>query len=187
MNARLVAMILWPGLALAGAAAADEPGWFLESPAAAGHAELGVDLLAPQFGEQKSSPLSLSAGYRFSESFSLRAQIREIVFNPSHNQPCSETDFACAAGRHSSLDFSAGYALSLMPAFLLHSDLAVYGRLGIQGWNVEANGDPSVNKSDLLFGIGMGYDVSNPLRLQLEYRSMDLDIKLTSIGFSWRF
>lgn len=187
MRERLLAIMLCAGVAPATVAAADEPGWFLEQPSAFANAELGIDLLAPRFDVWEHPLLTLSAGYRFNESFSLRARVYEVATDTNHGQRCTDTDFVCSSAGQLALDYVAGYSLSLMPAFLLHDDLAVYGHLGVQGWNVEANGDPNVKKSDLLFGIGVGYDVSNPLRLQLEYRSMDLDIKLTSVGFSWRF
>ena len=184
MRMRLFALLLLAVLSCG--TAADERGWFLEQPVTAA-TELGADLLAPRYNVPDHLLLALNAGYRFNASFSLQAKFRGLVTDRSRGFPCADSDYACSALEYRPLDDTTGYALSLMPSILLHDDLAIYGRLGIQGWNVEANGNPDLKKRDLLFGIGLGYDVSNPLRLQLEYRSLDLDIKLTSVGFSWRF
>lgn len=187
MIERPLAVMAWASLMLAAAAAAEEPGWFLEQPPYADRVELGADVLAPRNVLDAQPTLSLSGGYRFSEYFLLRATIRELVVDTERMARCMDGDFTCAVAAYASFDPTPGYSLSLVPAILLHDDLAFYGRLGIQEWSLMEIGESSLKKSELLFGIGIGYDVSNPLRLQLEYRSMDLDIKLTSIGFSWRF
>lgn len=186
MRKHFFALLLTQALALSGIAAAEEQGWFLEQPSPTTFGS-SADLLVSHVRVSDVHVPALNAGYRFNEAFTILALFREVIMDPARVLRCEEGDFACAAVNPPALDDATGYSLSLMPALMLHDDLAVYGHLGIQGWNVEANGNPDLRRRELLFGIGVGYDISNPLRLQLEYRSLDLDIKLTSVGFSWRF
>lgn len=169
--------------------AAEQPGWFLEIPADAALRAENAALLQPVsngHADEKES-LNLRAGFRFSEAFSLSAALDEYLLDTSARHRCAATDFVCQAGRVRTIDQGSAYSLSLAPSIRLDDELSIYGHLGLQSWKIHHGGDGAINSREVLFGIGVGYDVSNPFRLQLEYRSMDLDIKLTSIGFTWRF
>lgn len=183
----LIALSLY---GLTGAAMAEQPGWFLEAPADEHVLESNAWLLLPikQPGLQNDRQYALNfrAGFRFSEAFTLSAGLDEYLLNNTRGQFCAASDFVCQASRERLIDYGTAYTVSLAPAIRLDEELSIYGHLGVQGWNVESGAD-AVSSRELLFGIGVGYDISNPFRLQLEYRSMDLDIKLTSIGFTWRF
>lgn len=131
--------------------------------------------------------LNLRAGFQFSSTFSLSAGLDEYLLDTAGRKNCAATDFVCLAGRERAIDYGTAYSFSLAPAIKLDDELSIYGHLGVQRWSIKNGGDSAANNREVLFGVGVGYDISNPFRLQLEYRSMDLDIKLTSIGFSWRF
>lgn len=172
---------------LVGTTAAGDYGWFLETPRTSDRAGVGAELLKPRVESASQDILNLRAGYRFSEVFTLHAGLDEYLLDTTRGQSCLAADFVCRAASDRSIHYGTSYALSLAPAIRLDDDLSIYGHLGVQGWNVQPGTEAATTKHDLLFGIGVGYDVSNPFRVQLEYRSMDLDIKLTSIGFTWRF
>lgn len=174
---------------LFGSATGDEPGWFLEVPGSSALPDDNTLLLRPIKKSRAASKdvLNLRAGFRFSPAFSLSAGLDEYLLDTAGQTQCASTDFVCLAGRDRAIDYGTAYSFSLAPALRLDDELSIYGHLGVQGWSVQHGGDGTANRRELLFGVGLGYDVSNPFRLQLEYRSMDLDIKLTSIGFTWRF
>lgn len=174
---------------LAGSAAAEQPGWFLEVPGETLSQNDNVELLQPVelTATNVAGMLNLRAGFRFSESFSLSAGLDEYFLDTVGKQNCAATDFICLAGRERAIDQGTAYSFSLAPSIQLDDELSIYGHLGLQRWNIQHGGDSGISNREVLFGLGVGYDVSNPFRLQLEYRSMDLDIKLTSIGFTWRF
>lgn len=174
---------------LFGAASAEQPAWFVEVPATAA---AGNDSMS--FLKQSASPfqagkdiLNLRAGFRFSPAFSLVAGLDEYLLDAAATRTCAPTDFVCLSGRDRAIDYGTAYSVSVAPAYRLDDELSIYGHLGIQEWRIRQGGDGAAKPREVLFGVGVGYDISNPFRLQLEYRSMDLDIKLTSIGFTWRF
>ena len=174
---------------LVGAAAAEAPGWFVEVPATAALNNDNMSLLkqseaSPSAGKDL---FNLRAGFHFSPAFSLVAGLDEYLLDTAGNRACASTDFVCLSGRDRDIELGTAYSFSLAPAIQLDDDLSIYGHLGVQEWRVRQGGDGGENLREVLFGVGVGYDISNPFRLHLEYRSMDLDIKLTSIGFTWRF
>ncbi len=175
--------------ALCGGVAADQPGWFLEVADGLPQQDDNTVLLRPVAIPQIAGKdvFNLRAGFRFSDAFSLSAGLNEYLLDNAGRQHCAATDFVCLAGRERAVDYGTAYSFSLAPSLRLDDDLSVYGHLGVQGWQINHGADFGAGSRKVLFGLGVGYDISNPFRLQLEYRSMDLDIKLTSIGFSWRF
>lgn len=180
-------LILLTGLGLLSSAFADETGWFVERAGADRVGALSADPLKPAATLAGQSLTTLRAGFRFSRNFTLSAALDEYLLDHTRFEGCLATDFVCQSARERTIDYGTAYGITLAPALYLDDDLALYGRLGLRGWNLQVAGDDAVTRKELMFGIGLGYDISNPFRLQLEYRAMDLDIKLTSIGFTWRF
>ncbi len=172
---------------LASASSAADPGWFVETPHE--RAERGFDTALQDAGSTLSGPdlVNLRAGYRFSENFTLSAALDEYLLDAMRIQNCNAIDFVCLAARERAIDHGTTYTLALAPALRLDEDLSVYGQLGLQGWHIKTGGDSRPHRRELMFGVGLRYDLSKPFRLKLEYQALDLDIKLTSIGFSWRF
>lgn len=174
---------------LFGGAEADQTGWFLDVPGSSAQQDDNALLLRPANIPRVAGKeiLNLRAGFRFSPAFSLSAGLDEYLLDTAGRPHCASTDFVCLASRERAIDYGTAYSFSLAPAIRLDDELSIYGHLGVQGWSIKHGGNDAAGKREVLFGVGVGYDISNPFRLQLEYRSMDLDIKLTSIGFTWRF
>lgn len=171
---------------LASASAADDLGWFLETPA-----EQSAHYFTPAFSDGAYPPgseslLQLRAGIRFSESFTLSADLGDYLLDLTRGGACAATDFICMSARDRGIEYGRVYDVALAPALQLDEGLSLYGQLGLRGWDVQVGGDVP-DRRELMFGVGLRYDISNPFKLQLEYQELDLDIKLTSIGFTWRF
>lgn len=185
MNQQLIAGLLFCGLA--SASFASDPGWFVETPVQ--DSDYGFEASLQQRDPVLSGPelVNLRAGYRFSENFTLSAALDEYLLDVMRIQNCSGIDFVCLAVRERAIDHGTVYTLALAPSLKLDDDLSVYGRFGLQGWKLNAGQDDRPHRRELMFGVGLRYDLAKPFRLKLEYQALDLDIKLTSIGFSWRF
>lgn len=185
MKRQLITLLA--GFGLVGAAGADETGWFVERPGDGPLHTLESEFLSPSAGVAATQPLQLSAGFRFSQHFTLSAALDEYLLDHTRFEGCLATDFVCLSAQDRSIEYGTAYSFALAPALRLDDDLSIYGHLGVRDWDIQVGGDGAARSRELMFGLGVGYDISNPFRLQLEYRSMDLDIKLTSIGFTWRF
>ncbi len=185
MKQQLLTLLISFGLF--GAACAEEPGWFVERPGQDFRGALNSNFLQPTGDLADNGLMSLRAGFRFSKNFTLSAALDEYLLDSTRLKGCLATDFVCQSARERAIDFGAAYGFTLAPALYLDHDLSLYGHLGVRGWDLQVGGENAVTRRELMFGVGVGYDISNPFRLQLEYRAMDLDIKLTSIGFTWRF
>lgn len=185
MKQQLLTLLI--GCGLFGGACAEEPGWFVERPGQAARTAPNLDFLRPADELADSGLVSLRAGFRFSQHFTLNAALDEYLLDHTRLEGCLATDFVCQSARARDIDSGTAYGFTLAPALYLDHDLSLYGHLGIRGWDLRVGGEDVITRHELMFGVGVGYDISNPFRLQLEYRAMDLDIKLTSIGFTWRF
>ena len=185
MKQQLLTLLISFGLS--GGVCAEESGWFVERPGEDLRSTPMIDFLQPADELTDGGLVSLRAGFRFNQNFTLRAALDEYLLDHTRFEGCLATDFVCQSARARAIDAGIAYGFTLAPALYLDHDLALYGHLGVRGWDLQVGGEDAVTRHKLMFGVGVGYDISNPFRLQLEYRSMDLDIKLTSIGFTWRF
>lgn len=73
-------------------------------------------------------------------------------------------------------------------SFPLGNRFSVFGKLGLAMWEVEA-GAFDDDGTDLTYGIGLQYDLSNRLGLRGQWQRYDVDgdADVLSIGFIYRF
>jgi OmpA-OmpF porin, OOP family len=72
----------------------------------------------------------------------------------------------------------------------LTNDFSLFGKVGLLMWDVDTNVGVSDDGTDLLYGIGVKWDLNKQLALRAEYEVADFDGddgSLLSVGFSFKF
>jgi len=83
-----------------------------------------------------------------------------------------------------------GFELVGVASFPLGNKFSVYGKLGFLMWEADAGVGGSEDGTDLTFGLGVQYDVTNKLGLRAGWQRYDIDdtdADLFSIGLIYRF
>ena len=90
-----------------------------------------------------------------------------------------------------------GFTIAALGNLPINEQFSVFGKLGLFVWEAEASditgGLPFSDKADgtdLMFGVGLGYQFSRNLGVRAEYEMFaadEADAGLVSIGIVWRF
>ena len=82
------------------------------------------------------------------------------------------------------------WELSGIYSFPLGNKFSIFGRLGFAMWDADAGAAGSDDGTDLLFGAGVQYDLTNKLGIRGQWTRYDVadeDADLFSIGLIYRF
>lgn len=90
-----------------------------------------------------------------------------------------------------------GFTIAALGSLPVSEQFSVFGKLGLFVWEAEASdttgGVPFSDKADgtdLMFGIGLGYQFTRNLGVRAEYEMFaadEADAGLVSVGIVWRF
>jgi len=130
------------------------------------------------------SGFELSVGYSLSQHFAAEVSYLDLGTLHLPDGPDSGGDID-----------NDGFALQFVAEYPIDR-FTVYGKLGNLWWSrdgvLASIGGPvkfGSDGSDLIYGIGFGYDVTDHVDVRLEYRGSDIDhdSNLASLGLSYRF
>lgn len=127
--------------------------------------------------DDKDTGWKIVGGYKFSTSLSAEVgyiDMGEVV--------------ASAGGLTADIGVTTFYFAGLAAWPLGDSGFSIFGKLGFHLWDVDAGAFGSDDGTDLMWGLGMQYDLSKNLGLRVEYEAFDdADVNLLSVGFIYSF
>lgn len=182
--AHVLILALVAPVAIASASADDGGGWHLN--AAAGRAIIDEQFDDGTLLDTSSTAFRFSLGYRFGDYIGLEAGY--------HNFGDFEQE-TLIDGTPADVSLSAdGFTLALTGRIPLGERVAILGRAGAFFWNGRAQindvTSASPDDTNLLLGLGVGYQVAAPLMITADvshYALDDADSTVFSIGLEYRF
>ena len=157
---------------------------FLAAPAVAADMYVGVNVGSAKIdypGYDTTTSFTLLGGYAFNEN--LAAEVAYSSFGSK--------DYATLGGPVTVK--SSAVSLSGVLSYPFNELFSVFGKLGFASTTLDGTGFPSESKSDLTWGLGGQFNVSQQVGIRLGYdvykvgSGVTADEKVTSIGGVFRF
>jgi hypothetical protein len=129
---------------------------------------------------------SASLGYAFSSYWAVEVGYHDFG-EPTGFAGCPP-EVLCIAAYAPGATSVTGWSGQLAGALPLGYDLSLIGKAGVIGWETSAR-NPSLNGdgSDLIYSLGLQWDLNEQLGMQLSYERVDLDITTARVGVLFRF
>lgn len=135
----------------------------------------------------------LFGGYRFNKNIGVEAAYVNL------GSLTGNATYATLVGSPLRLSADAdGFLYSVVGTLPVSGAVAVFGKVGIFAWNVDATGTASLvpfnasgDGTDLAYGLGVNWKISKSLGLRTEWERFqdlsDVDVDLLSLGATFHF
>ncbi|MDH7943728.1 outer membrane beta-barrel protein [Pseudohongiella sp. SYSU M77423] len=138
-------------------------------------AGVGQNWIQSGLPEENTTVLKVAAGWQFNPYLALELGYKDLGEYPAPNSLYSDFDVT-------------GATASIIAQFPLSERLAVYGKVGNFWWSADSsffffsrNGGENqltileFDESDIVYGLGVSYELSQQLEIDLEYNANDLE------------
>ncbi len=127
-----------------------------------------------------------SLGYAFSSNWAVELGYHDFG-EPTGFAGCPP-EVLCIAAFAPDGTSVTGWSGQMAGTLPIGSDLSLVGKAGVIGWETSAR-NPSLDSdgSDLIYSLGLQWDLNAQLGLQLSYEKVDLDITTARAGLLFRF
>lgn len=127
-----------------------------------------------------------SLGYAFSNNWAVELGYHDFG-DPTGFAGCPP-EVLCIAAFVPEDTSVTGWSGQLAGTLPLGYDLSLIGKAGVIGWKTSAR-SPSLDEdgSELIYSLGLNWDITEKLGMQLSYEKVDLDITTARAGLMFRF
>lgn len=172
-------------LAVPGLVTADSPldiGWFIEAGISTVDSSRDVGGFSLD-GDENGWQLGL--GYSLNRYFSVKADYHDL--GQGHYASTCPPPNVCPIQNVDRVDIEA-FALSATGRLAVTPAIDVYAKLGVTSWNSDFRQfQHDESEVGLLYGAGVGVDLSAALRLNVQYDLYDFDVNAAAVSLAWRF
>lgn len=147
--------------------------------------DLDVDLPPGISEDDTDTFLSIGGGYKFSENAAV-----EVAYNDFG-------EWSASGGGAKATVEATSISVAAVGSYPLDGGFSILGKIGLEMWDAEGGGAFSgedEDGTDIFFGFGGGYDLTEAVSARLEYQlhsfeagGEDADIDVFNLGFTFNF
>lgn len=151
-----------------------------------GHSDSQFQVSPTDTVEGDENGWAASLGYAFNGAFAVELGYHDFG-DPTGYAGCPPEVFCIAAFLPEDTSVT-GWSGQLAGTLSLGYDLSLIGKAGVIGWRTSAR-SPSLDEdgSELIYSLGLNWDITEKLGVQLSYERVDLDITTARAGLLFRF